>query len=209
MKKTTAPRVIEGQAEDVPEGWEQARVDDLVTLVNGFPFKPAQWKEHGLPIIRIQNLNNSEAKFNHCSDKLPEKFLVSKGNLLFAWSGTPGTSFGAHIWEGGQAWLNQHIFRVDFNETLLSKTFLRLAINHNLNAYIHEAHGGVGLAHITKGNFEASSLLIPPLQEQHRIADRVQSLIAEQSRCLQRLDRVSRILKVFRQSVLAAHAQVG
>src|SRR5438445_407881 len=142
--------------EDLPEGWAYGRIYDLVRLVNGFAFKPSHWKGRGLPIIRIQNLNNPNAPFNYCPDRIPEKFLVRHGNLLFAWSGTPGTSFGAHIWNGGNGWLNQHIFRVDFDESLLDKIYLRLAINCNLQSYIAEAHGGVGLAHITKGRFEES-----------------------------------------------------
>ncbi len=61
-----------------------------------------------MPIIRIQNLNNPDARFNLSRRELPEKFLVNPGDLLFAWSGTPGTtSFGAHIFRGGKAWLNQ------------------------------------------------------------------------------------------------------
>src|SRR5262249_7971989 len=142
--------------DNLPEGWVSREAGELMKLVNGYPFKPAQWNKNGLPIIRIQNLNNPDASFNYCPDGIPEKFRVRRGDLLFAWSGTPGTSFGAHIWGGSEAWLNQHIFRVEFNEDLLDKQFLRHAINQNLNDYIHQAHGGAGLAHITKAKFESS-----------------------------------------------------
>src|ERR1700738_4640666 len=103
----------------LPPGWALARVADLVTLVNGFAFTPSHWKREGLPIVRIQNLNNPDAPFNYCSDDIPEKFRIRTGDLLFAWSGTPGTSFGAHIWRGGDAWLNQHIFKVVFPHDIL------------------------------------------------------------------------------------------
>jgi type I restriction enzyme, S subunit len=116
--------------------WSKVRVGDALRLINGRAFKPSEWKEKGLPIVRIQNLNNSEASFNYYEGDLPEKFLLNNGDLLFAWSGTPGTSFGAHIWRGGKAWLNQHIFKVMFDETEFDKRFLRLAVNQNLNEYI-------------------------------------------------------------------------
>jgi type I restriction enzyme, S subunit len=190
--------------EGIPEGWAEARVSDLMDLINGLAFKPAQWKGHGLPIIRIQNLNNPDAPFNRCPDDLPPKFRARHGDLLFAWSGTPGTSFGAHIWYGGDAWVNQHIFRVDFDESKLDKRYLRHAINLNLRDYIEQAHGGVGLAHITKGKFEASSLLVPPLAEQRRIADAVEALLARVDAAREKLDRGPAILKRFRQAVLAA-----
>lgn len=90
-------------------------------MINGKAFKPSDWTETGLPIIRIQNLNNPNAQYNHFLGEVEAKFLVKKGELLFAWSGTPGTSFGAHIWNGEKAVLNQHIFRVLFDDKLINK----------------------------------------------------------------------------------------
>ena len=188
----------------LPEGWTPARVGEIVDLVNGFAFKPSHWKGRGLPIIRIQNLNNANAPFNHCPDSMPDKYLVATGDLLFAWSGTPGTSFGAHVWKRAKGLLNQHIFRVDFNENLLDKHFLRLAINHNLDDYIAQAHGGVGLAHITKRKFENSFLSLPPLTEQSRIVFKVEQCLAHVNTARDHLRRAPAILKRFRQTVLAA-----
>lgn len=191
-------------AEELPEAWANARAGDVLALVNGFPFKPSHWKGSGLPIIRIQNLNNPEAPFNYCPDHIPEKYAVERGDLLFAWSGTPGTSFGAHVWNGARAWLNQHIFRVEFDDGLFDKRFLRLSINHNLDEYISQAQGGVGLAHITKRKFDASYLALPPLAEQKRIVEKVEQLLARVNAARERLARVPIILKRFRQAVLAA-----
>lgn len=75
----------------LPPGWATARIDEIATTVNGFAFTPRHWKRKGLPIVRIQNLNDPEAPFNYCSDDLPEKFRITTGELLFAWSGTPPT----------------------------------------------------------------------------------------------------------------------
>ena len=205
MKSDDFERSLEDNITNgLPEGWASAQVRELMNLINGYPFKPSQWKDNGLPIIRIQNLNNPDAPFNYCSDDIPEKYLIKNGDLLFAWSGTPGTSFGAHLWNGGNAWLNQHIFRVEFNETLLDKRFLRLAINHNLNDYIAQAQGGVGLAHITKSKFEPSFLRIPPLAEQKRIVRKIEELLARVNSTKERMAKVSMILKRFRQTVLTA-----
>lgn len=42
---------------------------------------------------RIQNLNGSD-EFNYFSGKYNNKIEVNKGQLLFAWSGSKGASFG-------------------------------------------------------------------------------------------------------------------
>ena len=123
---------------------------------------------------------------------------------MFAWSGTPGTSFGAHIWQGGGAWLNQHIFKVLFDEELLNKKFLRLAINQNLEEYIRAAHGAAGLAHITKGRFEESELPIPPLCEQEFIVAEIEKQFTCLDAGVAALKRVQANLKRYRASVLKA-----
>lgn len=164
----------------LPRGWATITIGSIAMLVNGRAFKPSDWTNTGLPIIRIQNLNRPEADFNHFSGPVAERHLVRESDLLFAWSGTPGTSFGAHIWRGPTAVLNQHIFNVRVDENLIDREFLRIAINQTLDEQIAKAHGGAGLRHVTKGAFEATEIALPPLAEQKRITERLR--IAEE-RC--------------------------
>ena len=80
--------------------WGTKSLGDFCKLVNGKAFKADDWSESGLPIIRIQNLNDATKPFNHWDGGLDRQVHVQEGDLLIAWSGTPGTSFGAHIWAG-------------------------------------------------------------------------------------------------------------
>jgi type I restriction enzyme S subunit len=189
---------------DLPPGWVHAPIGSLCSLVKGRAFKPTEWTTKGVPIVRIQNLNNPEAPFNHYQGALDARHRLKGGELLFAWSGTPGTSFGAHIWQGQEAALNQHIFRVDFDEGLLDKRFFRFAINEKLNELIGVAQGGVGLRHVTKGVFENTEVSVPPREEQTRIAEQLDTLLARIKACNDRLDAIPALLKRFRQAVLDA-----
>ena len=54
---------------------------------------------------------------------------------------------------------------------------MKLAINSRLLELIGQAHGGVGLQHITKPKLEAVVLTLPPLAEQHRIVAKVDELM--------------------------------
>jgi type I restriction enzyme, S subunit len=184
--------------------WGRVRVGDTLRLINGAAFKPTDWTLDGLPIVRIQNLNNEQASYNRSKRDLPEKFRLRGGELLFAWSGTPGTSFGAHIWRGGEAWLNQHIFKVLFDEKKWDKKFLQFAINQNLADYIRAAHGGAGLAHITKGKFEDSEVIQPPLGEQRRIVAEIEKQFTRLDAGVVALRRVQAKLKRYRAAVLKA-----
>jgi len=187
-----------------PAIWSQTHIGSICNLINGRAFKPREWSDTGLPIIRIQNLNNADAKYNYFDGELADKHKIENGDLLFAWSGTPGTSFGAHVWGGQTAALNQHIFKIEFIEALIDKRFLRYAINQTLDELISGAHGGVGLRHVTKGKFEATEIAFPPLDEQKVIADKLDTLLAQVENTKARLERIPQILKRFRQSVLAA-----
>lgn len=188
----------------LPENWIETEIGGLCSLKNGRAFKPNEWQTSGLPIVRIQNLNNSAFAFNHFQGEVDERNRLRGGELLFAWSGTPGTSFGAHVWRGGEAVLNQHIFRVDFDEALLDKRFFRSAINQKLTELIDVAHGGVGLRHVTKGVFEKTLVALPPRPEQTRIADQLDTLLARVQACNNRFDAIPALLKRFRQTVLDA-----
>lgn len=184
--------------------WEKVLVGDELQLVNGTAFKSSDWGSTGLPIVRIKNLNDPEAPFNYFNGKLSDKFRLYGGELLFAWSGTPGTSFGAHIWRGGDAWLNQHIFNVHFDETRWDKRFLRLAINQNLMEYIRAAHGAAGLAHITKGKFEKSVLPRPERDDQRQIVAEIEKQFSRLVEGVGALKRVQANLKRYRAAVLKA-----
>ncbi len=201
-RKKTSPsrktRSSDARKRPCPVGWTYARIGQLCDLVNGRAFKPSEWSENGLPIIRIQNLNNPNAEFNYFDGAIEERFIVNSGDLLFAWSGTPGTSFGAHIWTGGRAVLNQHIFKVVFNASLIDRKFFRWAINHKLEEFISKAHGGVGLRHITKGEFEATEIGLPPIKEQARIVSAIDRVFVRSHSATRELEPLDELIDRFR-----------
>jgi type I restriction enzyme M protein len=152
-------------------------IGEVCDLVNGRAFKPEDWEgveSGGLPIIRIQNLNRPDSEHNFYTGEVSERHLVNHGDLLFSWSGSRGTSFGAHIWNGGKAVLNQHIFRVGFDASRATKMYLLHALNKAVTEVEENLHGGVGLVHITKGNLERIQIPLPPLDVQKEIVAEIE-----------------------------------
>jgi len=154
----------------LPDGWRWVRIGELCRLVNGDAYRESDWSITGVPIIRIQNLNDGSKPFNYWAGSLQDRVVVESGNVLLAWSGTPGTSFGVHLWKGTKGVLNQHIFRVDIESNDVLPDWLVIAVNHQLDILIGKAHGGVGLRHVTKGEVESLEIPLPSLSEQKRIA---------------------------------------
>ena len=158
--------------------WPMVEIGDICNLVNGRAFKPSDWSDAdsgGLPIVRIQNLNSGRSSFNYYTGEVQARYIVDQGELLFSWSGSRGTSFGAHIWNGGKAILNQHIFKVEFEGKTAKKTYLYNALNRAVAEVEQNLHGGVGLVHITKGNLERIRIPLPPMALQEDIVAEIEA----------------------------------
>ena len=158
--------------ENIPDGWEVLKVGDVAEYINGRAFKPEEWEPQGLPIIRIQNLNDENAAYNYSTAKFEDKYLIHKGDLLFAWA----ASLGTYIWSKGDAWLNQHIFKV-IPKAFILKEFLYYSFIVMIGDFYAESHGS-GMVHITKGKFENKPILIPPITEQKRIVSKIEKILS-------------------------------
>ena len=133
---------------EIPEGWRTKKLKYVTDFVNGAAFKPSDWKEAGVPIIRIENLNGGE-EFNYSSETIDSKYHVRKGDLLFAWSGNRGTSFGPFLWQkDGLHYLNQHIYRLEYYP--FEKKWFYWSLKAVTTHVESEAQGIIGLVHITK-----------------------------------------------------------
>ena len=104
---------------ELPKEWDVVKLGDVANYINGYPFKPIQWKKSGIPIIRIQNLTGSSNKENYFDGSIPEKYKVKKGDILISWS----ASLGIFEWVREDGWLNQHIFKVENYSPKINKDF--------------------------------------------------------------------------------------
>ena len=186
----------------IPQRWSETTIGDVCQMTNGKVFKPSDWAPAGLPIIRIQNLNANEAPFNYYDGPVEGRFHIKAGDLLFAWSGTPGTSFGAHIWNGPDAVLNQHIFKLNFDRAAIDPEFLRDAINETLEEQESNAHGGVGIRHVTRQVFSNTRIPFPSRAEQARISRLLNRLRARVEVIRKALDETNKMAAVARLAVL-------
>ena len=170
------------------------RMGDIATYLNGYAFKPDQWEDKGLPIIRIQNLNNPDAAYNYYSGELAEKYLVHSGDVLVSWA----THLEAYVWKGESAWLNQHIFKVVFDKMDVDKIYFVFATEEALRQAFKNAHGfKPTMEHIKKADFDNAVVKLPPLPVQRefsRFAQQVDKskLVVQQS--LEKLETLKKSL---------------
>ena len=147
-----------------PTGWRSTTLGGLGEYLNGRGFRKAEWRDFGRPIIRIQNLTGSGESFNYFQGEVENRYVARPGELLVSWAAT----LGAYFWEGPEAVINQHIFKVESN---IDRRFHKYLLDYKLADLTRHAHGS-GMVHITRGRFDSVPVIVPvELGEQRRIVE--------------------------------------
>ncbi|WP_335983879.1 restriction endonuclease subunit S [Streptomyces sp. CA2R106] len=191
-----------------PSSWKVVPLKYLAVLSNGFAFKSESRQGTGTPIIRIENLNGSDT-FNHSSLALDDRYKVTAGDLLFSWSGNPGTSFGPFRWvKGGSYYLNQHIFNVSVHGCDKSWLYWSLrAATHWIEREL--TSGMIGMVHVTKAELANVPIPIPPIEEQRRIADFLDAETARIDALIDKREEMSELVAQRNQAVIRDQLRGG
>ena len=181
------------------------RLGDVATYINGFAFKPSDWSDKGLPIIRIQDLTGNSYQTNRYNGEYHPKYEINEGDVLISWS----ASLGVYIWKGKKAVLNQHIYKVVFDKIAVDKSFFVHQVQNILENAASEAHGAT-MKHLTKPVFDALPFYLPSMEKQKEIAavqDKVSELIALRKEQLAKLDQLvkARFIELFGDPVENEH----
>lgn len=173
------------------------RLGDVASYVNGFPFKPSDWSDMGVPIIRIQDLTGNGYQMNRFDGKYDAKYEVRAGDVLISWS----ASLGVYVWKLETAVLNQHIFKVRFDKVDVDKDFFVYQVECLLKKAARQAHGAT-MRHLTKPVFDGLPFYLPPKEEQKRIAvqlNAITHLISLRQRQAEKLDELvkARFVEMF------------
>jgi type I restriction enzyme, S subunit len=146
---------------ELPSSWAESALGEIGDYLNGRGFKKSEWRKAGRPIIRIQNLTGTTNHFNYFDGEPADHYTARPGDLLVSWAAT----IGVFVWNGPEAVVNQHIFKVLSH---INRNFHRYLLLSVLNDLRRQTHGS-GMVHITKGRFEATPVAVPPIAEQRRI----------------------------------------
>ena len=95
--------------------WEKVRLGDVCNVISGFAFKSDDYKNQGIPLLRISNIVNEEINFKEDCVCIEEshfenlkKFQVVKNDILIALSGATTGKYGVYKLDTS-ALLNQRV----------------------------------------------------------------------------------------------------
>ncbi|HCT4438992.1 TPA: restriction endonuclease subunit S [Klebsiella aerogenes] len=144
----------------VPQNWNIEALDSIANFQNGLAlqkFRPRNNEEQHLPVLKIADLragyiNNDE----RATVDIVDSCKVYDGDMIFSWSGT----LMIDIWTGGNAALNQHLYKVTSQK--YPQSFYFMWTKQHLSRFQHIAEAkAVTMGHIKKGDLSNSLCLVP------------------------------------------------
>jgi len=204
---------------ELPEGWIEITLLDLAggkteSIVGG-PFgsnlQVKDYQNQGIPIIRLQNIDYfrfipKDIKYISVEKATELKYhSFQKGDLVLAKLGSPigKTSQIPENLEWGI--VTADVVRIRIECDNIDKKYLLYYLNSPRSiAQLNNKIFGSTRPRVNLKEVRETLITLPPLAEQHRIVAAVEALLARVNASRERLDRVPRLLKAFRQAVLAA-----
>jgi type I restriction enzyme S subunit len=179
------------------ETWERVELCLIADVLNGFAFDSQKFsKDHGMPLIRIRDINGGQTECNYNGEFDPQ-CLVNFGDLL------DGMDFNTSRWKGSTALLNQRVCKI----IQKSKCYTPKFLDYVLPAYLQEINkntSSLTVKHLSSQSIKEIPLPLPPLPEQHRIVTKIEELFTQLDAGVASLKKVQAQLKRYRQAVLKA-----
>lgn len=181
--------------------WERVRLGEIAKLTNGFAFNSSGFNDQeGAPIVRIRDIvKGVPGTFYRGNIGDPKITNIENGDIAIGMDG----DFNSRIWNGGRALLNQRVCTLAANEKFYSQKLLSYALPGYLRL-INDHTSSITVKHLSSLTVCDIPLPLPPLNEQRRIVEKIDTLFARLDKGEEALRRLQILLKRYRQSVLKA-----
>jgi type I restriction enzyme S subunit len=151
---------VDSEFGPIPKGWSIEPLDAIADFRNGLAlqnFRPADGDER-LPVVKIAQLRTGEADSGEWARAdIPTDCIMQNGDVVFSWSG----SLTAVLWSGGQAALNQHLFRVT-SRTHPKWFYFQWLLLHLPEFQQIARDKATTMGHIQRHHLSAARCVVPP-----------------------------------------------
>ena len=175
-------KVPEIRFDGFTDDWEQRKLGDVVTFINGRAYSQEELLSNGkYKVLRVGNFYTNDSWY-YSDMELEAKYYAEEGDLLYTWSAT----FGPHIWHGDKVIYHYHIWKVELSDAL-EKHFAVQLLEKDKQSILSDKNGST-MVHITKAGMESKEVMLPPnIREQTKIGECFQNLdhliTLHQSKC--------------------------
>lgn len=182
LKYKSSPEWPQEYPFELPENWEWCRIGDICELMNGYAFKSTQYKETGVRVIRITNVQDGYIVDNNPKfyPQIPdiERYALKEGDLLMSLTGNVGR-VGILPQSMLPAALNQRVACLRLKDERL-KPFLFWYLRCPIFRERCEGSGhGMAQLNISTEWVKQEFFPLPPLAEQQRIVAKIEELFEQ------------------------------
>lgn len=139
----------------LPNGWSSDALLNLADYHNGAAFNSKHWAKDGLPIIRIEQINNPDAETDKYHGPVLPTNYINTGDLIFSWSAT----LKVVVWNSGPAVLNQHLYKVVPKAFILRDLLLHI-LDFNMARLSGQSQGST-MKHVTRKELSRFRVIYP------------------------------------------------
>ena len=161
----------------VPTGWIMCKLGEICALENGYAFSSDDYKQQGIPLVRISNISDNTINLNGCvfvKKEVDDRFIVKNGDLLIALSGATTGKMGVYENEN-IAYLNQRVGNLKIKKNVLLPEYRNYYMFSQIEKILKLAYGGAQ-SNISSKIICELQFLLPPLMEQKRIVQKIEEL---------------------------------
>lgn len=181
---------VEEQPYEVPENWCWTTLDQVCFFENGYAFKSDKFSDNGIPVIRISNIFDNEVSIEGCvyttEENIDDRFIIKNGDLLIAMSGATTGKNGVFL-SYQKAYLNQRVGNIKvINHNVLLEGFRNYYIASKQEEILRNAYGGAQ-PNISSTKIGKMLFPLPPLPEQKRIVEQIESLFSKLDEAKERI----------------------
>jgi type I restriction enzyme, S subunit len=201
--------------DELPEGWTRVELGEFIASMANGVYKPEKYytATDGVPCLRMYNIQDGQivlhnVKQMRLSRSEIEQYELLPGDLLVNRVNSRELVGKAAICPSfrDRTVFESKNIRVRLNDKAVDPRYVNLFLQTSpaRQQLSDSSKQTVGMATVSQPLISALIVSFPPLAEQQRIVAKVETLLARVNAARQRLAKVPRLLKRFRQSVLAA-----
>jgi len=176
------------------------RIGDICKILNGFAFKSEEYKDEGIRVMRITNVQKGEIVdddpkfFPIARENEISRYMLQEGDVLMSLTGNVGR-VGIMEEKFLPAALNQRVACLRLKDIGVDKKYLFHILNSDAfeNDCIFNA-AGIAQKNMSTKWLEQYEIPVPPIETQSRIVselDLLQSVIDKQKAQLKELDNLA------------------
>jgi type I restriction enzyme S subunit len=196
------------------EVWQRKCLEEVSNSISGYAFKSKEFIDDGgnYQVIRMGNvrpgiirLDESPAFLNDIEEKILEKFLLQKNDVIITLTGTRNKRDYGHtvIINKSNLLLNQRIAALRFHRTYSPKFFLYYSWTNGFrDQFFSFETGNVGQGNVGIKAVKSSTIPLPSPNEQNQIVQEIESRLSVCDKVQETINQNLQKAEALRQSIL-------